>query len=81
MLRKKRTTSAMALMIAIGLVLSGCNGKEALFKGSSPKKAEKVKVVFWDDNTGPQRTPIWEELITRFEKENPTIDVEYVGLP
>ncbi|MBR7927630.1 sugar ABC transporter substrate-binding protein [Aerococcaceae bacterium zg-ZUI334] len=42
---------------------------------------EKVKLTFWDENAGPQRTPLWEELIERFEKENPDIDVEYVGLP
>lgn len=42
---------------------------------------EKVKLTFWDENAGPQRTPLWEELITKFEEANPDIDVEYVGLP
>src|SRR4051795_5754497 len=78
---KKRTTSVIALIMVIGLVLTGCNGEHSLFQKSSPKEDELVKIVFWDDNTGPQRTPIWEELINRFEKENPTIDIEYVGLP
>jgi multiple sugar transport system substrate-binding protein len=81
MFRKKLTTSVMALIMILGLVLTGCKGEESLFKESSPQKAGKVKIVFWDDNTGPQRTPIWENLITTFEKENPTIDVEYIGLP
>jgi multiple sugar transport system substrate-binding protein len=72
----------MVLMIVvIGLVLTGCNSEYSLFQKSNEKKDERVKIVFWDDNTGPQRTPVWEELITRFEKENPTIDVEYIGLP
>jgi multiple sugar transport system substrate-binding protein len=42
---------------------------------------EKVVITFWDENAGPQRTPYYEELIKRFEDANPTIDVEYVGLP
>ena len=41
----------------------------------------KTKITFWDENAGPQRTPIWEKLITDFEDANPDIDVEYVGLP
>ncbi|MFB3169223.1 sugar ABC transporter substrate-binding protein [Neobacillus sp. 179-C4.2 HS] len=81
MFRKNLTTSVMALIMVIGLVLTGCNGGDSLFQKSNSKEDERIKIVFWDDNTGPQRTPIWEELITRFEKDNPTIDVEYVGLP
>lgn len=42
---------------------------------------DKVKLTFWDENAGPQRTPLWESLIEKFEAENPDIDVEYVGLP
>jgi multiple sugar transport system substrate-binding protein len=82
MFRKNLTNSVMVLMIVvIGLVLTGCNSEYSLFQKSNAKEDERVKIVFWDDNTGPQRTPVWEELITRFEKENPTIDVEYIGLP
>lgn len=66
---------ALFLLIAGG-ILAGCgNGDE----GSSADG--KVKLVFWDENAGPQRTPIWEELINRFNEENPDIEVEYVGLP
>lgn len=81
MFRKNLLTSVMALIMVIGLVLTGCNGGDSLFQNSNSKEDERIKVVFWDDNTGPQRTPIWEKLITMFEKENPTIDVEYIGLP
>ena len=41
---------------------------------------EKVQITFWDDNEDPDRTVIWEELIRRFESENPTIDVVYTAL-
>ena len=77
----KQTTSVMTLIIIIGLVLTGCKGEDSSYKESDSIKDEQVKIVFWDENTGPQRTPVWEELIRQFEKENPTIDVEYVGLP
>lgn len=80
MLRKNLTVSLMALTIII-LVLTGCSGEDLLYQQSNSKDEEVIKIVFWDDNTGPQRTPIWEKLITRFEEENPTIDVEYIGLP
>lgn len=67
---------ALFLLIAGG-ILAGCGNGE-----SSGKTADgKVKLVFWDENAGPQRTPIWETLIDRFNEENPDIEVEYVGLP
>ena len=42
---------------------------------------EVKTVVFWDENAGPNRTPYYEELIRRFEEQNPDIKIEYVGLP
>ncbi|MEH7331669.1 sugar ABC transporter substrate-binding protein [Neobacillus drentensis] len=81
MLIKKLTTSWLALTIVIGLGLTGCNGEGFSSQESGQKATGKVKITFWDDNTGPQRTPIWGKIIDQFEKENPTIDVEYVGLP
>jgi multiple sugar transport system substrate-binding protein len=81
MQRKKSVTFVVALIMVIGWVFTGCEGVKFSSQGSGQKADEKVKITFWDDNTGPQRTPIWEELINRFEKENPTIEVEYVGLP
>ncbi|WHY01899.1 sugar ABC transporter substrate-binding protein [Neobacillus sp. DY30] len=81
MFRKKLTTSVMALTMIMGLVLTGCKSEDLLFHKSTSKKDNVIKIVFWDDNTGPQRKPIWEKLITKFEEENPTIDVEYIGLP
>ncbi len=45
------------------------------------KAPAKTKITFWDENAGPNRTPFYEELIKRFEQQNPDIQVEYVGLP
>ena len=45
------------------------------------KVVEKVNVVFWDENAGPDRTPYYKKLIQEFEEQNPTIHIEYIGLP
>lgn len=42
---------------------------------------QKVKITFWDENAGPNRTPYLQELIAKFNQANPSIEVEYVGLP
>ncbi|OCA89410.1 ABC transporter substrate-binding protein [Bacillus sp. FJAT-27986] len=41
---------------------------------------DKVEITFWDDSEDPDRIALWEELIKRFEVENPTIEVEYIAL-
>jgi multiple sugar transport system substrate-binding protein len=81
MFKGKWSTSVLALTMAAGMVLTGCGGEEKTSSSASSSSDEQVKISFWDDNAGPQRTPIWEEIIKRFEEEHPTIDVEYVGLP
>jgi multiple sugar transport system substrate-binding protein len=68
---KKKLLYGLMLMLLSGLLLSGVWAKET----------GKVKITFWDENAGPNRTPFYEELIKRFEKKNPNIAVEYVGLP
>ena len=63
-------------MLVAGGILAGCGSSD------DGKTADgKTKITFWDENAGPQRTPIWEKLIADFEDANPDIDVEYVGLP
>lgn len=76
-----RILTPPVLVLIIGFLLTGCKGMDFQSKEIARNPGEKVKITFWDDNAGPQRTPIWNELIKRFELENPTIDVEYVGLP
>ncbi|GAA0207665.1 sugar ABC transporter substrate-binding protein [Saccharothrix mutabilis subsp. mutabilis] len=62
-----------ALLVVLALVLSACS--------SGGGDGGRTTIVFWDNNGGPGRTPIYEELIKRFEAANPDIDVEYVGIP
>jgi len=64
-----------------GLLLAfGCGIKEDTIE-SSAKAREKVNLVFWDENAGPDRTPYYKVLIKEFEEQNSNIHVEYVGLP
>jgi len=52
-----------------------------LFAQSPNASGQKVKIVFWDENAGPTRTPYYEELIKRFQASQNEVEVEYVGLP
>jgi multiple sugar transport system substrate-binding protein len=64
--------TAAALVAA--MAMAGCGSDT----GGS---AGNTKITFWDDNGGPARTPVWQHIIAEFEKANPTIKVEYVGVP
>lgn len=84
MFKEKMKSSVLMGALAAGLLLVGCADDQSSSSNEPDTKAnenEQAKITFWDENAGPQRTPIWEELIKRFEEENPSIDVEYVGLP
>lgn len=92
-----RKTKALGITLASAVLLAACGGGNtggtassgsentntdtAVSSGKDPVSSEKVTLSFWDENAGPERTPIWEELISRFESENENIKVEYFGLP
>ncbi|MFC5825110.1 ABC transporter substrate-binding protein [Nonomuraea insulae] len=59
--------------ILLAAVLAGC--------GSDTGSGGKTEITFWDTNAGPARTPLWQHAIAEFEKVNPTIKVNYVGVP
>jgi multiple sugar transport system substrate-binding protein len=72
-----RIRRAAAVVLSLGLALAGCSDAG----GGSGTTGGNATITFWDNNGGPGRTPIYEELIKRFEAKNPTIKVEYVGVP
>lgn len=75
------------LGMIFSLALVGCSSDDTEISDDSNNgngnntSGEVVKLTFWDENAGPARTPIWEELISRFEDEHKNIDIEYVGYP
>ncbi|MFG2678110.1 ABC transporter substrate-binding protein [Streptomyces sp. NPDC048392] len=78
--RRRRTSAAVALGAVLALAATAC-GDDGSGSGGD-KGAEgsgKGKIVFWDNNGGI-RTAVWKEIIADFEKANPDIDVEYVGI-
>lgn len=72
--RRGRRLLCAAAIAVLAVAAGGC--------GSSGSDAEpgKTTITFWDNNGGT-RTPIYQELIKRFEQANPDIHVEYVGIP
>ncbi|MGW5636166.1 ABC transporter substrate-binding protein, partial [Streptomyces sp. NPDC003832] len=78
--RSRRAALAVALGSVLALTATACGDDGS--GGGGDKGAEgsgKGKIVFWDNNGGV-RTDIWKEIIADFEKANPDIDVEYVGI-
>ncbi len=66
------------LALAAGLMLTGCGSDD----GDEGAGADgKQTITFWDNNGGPDRTPLWQSLIDDFQSANPTITVKYVGIP
>src|SRR5882724_6523505 len=66
------SAATMTTVVAVLLGLAACGS------GSGSGKTE---ITFWDNNGGPARTPVFQELIRRFEAANPDITVKYTGIP
>jgi multiple sugar transport system substrate-binding protein len=73
--------------VVAALVISGCAGPGSGSRAEEPAArpadwgAAKGEIDFWDTNANPRLTAEWQALIARFEKANPDIKVNYVGLP
>jgi multiple sugar transport system substrate-binding protein len=65
-----------AVAVASGLLLTACGSSDSE-SGADGKQA----ITFWDNNGGPDRTPLWKGLIADFQTANPDITVKYVGIP
>ncbi|MFF4059535.1 ABC transporter substrate-binding protein [Streptomyces sp. NPDC001668] len=78
--RSRRAAIAVALGSVLALTATACGDDGS---GSGGDKGDagngKGKIVFWDNNGGV-RTDIWKEVIADFQKANPDIKVEYVGI-
>jgi multiple sugar transport system substrate-binding protein len=76
----RRTTAAVALSAVLALTATACGDDGSGAGGDSGADGSgKGRITFWDNNGGV-RTDIWKEIIADFEKANPDIDVEYVGI-
>ncbi|KOG33846.1 ABC transporter substrate-binding protein [Streptomyces resistomycificus] len=76
---RRRTSAAVALGAVLALTATAC-GDDGSGGGDGAEGSGTGKIVFWDNNGGV-RTDIWKEIIADFEKANPDIKVDYVGIP
>ncbi|WP_171133962.1 sugar ABC transporter substrate-binding protein [Streptomyces sp. Z423-1] len=77
---RRRTSAAVALGAVLALTATACGDDGSGGGGEGAEGSGTGKIVFWDNNGGV-RTDIWKEIIADFEKANPDIQVEYVGIP
>lgn len=71
---------AVALGSVLALTATACGDDGSGGGGDKGSEGSGTgKIVFWDNNGGV-RTDIWKEIIADFEKANPDIKVEYVGI-
>ncbi|MFF2328403.1 MULTISPECIES: ABC transporter substrate-binding protein [unclassified Streptomyces] len=78
--RSRRLATAISLASVLVLTATACGDDGSGMAGQKGSEgAGTGKIVFWDENGGV-RTAVWKEIIADFEKANPDIDVEYVGL-
>lgn len=78
--RSRRAAIAVALGSVLALTATACGDDGSGAGGDKGEEGSgKGKIVFWDNNGGV-RTDIWKEIIADFQKANPDIKVEYVGI-
>lgn len=77
---RRRAALALALTSVLALTATACGDDGSGAGGDKGTEGSgKGKITFWDNNGGV-RTDVWKEIIADFEKANPDIDVEYVGV-
>ncbi|MFC7884662.1 ABC transporter substrate-binding protein [Streptomyces sp. NPDC057376] len=78
--RAGRTSAAVALGAVLALTATACGDDGSGAGGDKGAEGSGTgTITFWDNNGGI-RTAVWKEIIADFEKANPDIDVEYVGI-
>ncbi|MEU9360551.1 sugar ABC transporter substrate-binding protein [Streptomyces sp. NPDC048301] len=77
--RTRRLAAAVSLVSALSLTAACGDDGSSMTGAQGAEGSGAGKIVFWDENGGV-RTAIWKEIIADFEKANPDIDVQYVGI-
>ncbi|MFB7511912.1 MULTISPECIES: ABC transporter substrate-binding protein [unclassified Streptomyces] len=77
---RRRAAVSLALTGVLALTATACGDDGSGAGGEKGTEGSgKGRITFWDNNGGV-RTDVWKEIIADFEKANPDIDVEYVGV-
>lgn len=81
---KKSVYLIITALLTTSMVMSGCSSSKSTNSSQSEKPTstkEKVTITFWDENSGPTRTPYYDELIKKFNSSQSEVQVDYVGIP
>nr|WTA00015.1 sugar ABC transporter substrate-binding protein [Streptomyces sp. NBC_00857] len=73
-----RVAAAVSMTAVLALTATACGDDGS--GGSGSEGSGKGEITLWDNNTG-ERREIWSQIIKDFEKQNPDIQVKYVGIP
>ncbi|POX36996.1 sugar-binding protein [Streptomyces sp. Ru73] len=77
---RPRATAALAVTAVLALTATACGDDGSGIAGETGGEGSgKGTITFWDNNGGV-RTAVWKEIIKDFEKANPDIKVDYVGI-
>lgn len=71
-MKSTKIIAAALTAATLTAALTSCSGGDA--DGATT-------LTFWDGNAIPERTEVWNSIIADFESENPSIKIDYVGLP
>jgi multiple sugar transport system substrate-binding protein len=68
----KRSVKSLVFLLVLcsAILISVCSGH-----------VKRTTVVYWHFDGNPTSTPIYNELMNRFMKKNPDIEVQFVGFP
>ncbi len=78
-MRKKKKTRLWVVLFTFIFMLGGCNGKNTVVNYQEP--SEKVTIItFFGNKYEPENVLVIENIISRFMKENPNIQVSYESL-
>ena len=72
---KKLTSMLLVFALAASIVFAGGSGEAA------SSDSGKVKLTFFETMTSPARTQYIQEMIDRYEAENPNIEIELISPP
>lgn len=80
------TRMATAFAAVTALTLAGCGGGgadqgDAAAKAANDPQSVSGTVTWWDTSDATNESPAFKQLVKRFEKKYPKIDVEYVNVP
>ncbi|SDK22695.1 ABC transporter substrate-binding protein [Streptomyces indicus] len=76
----RRAAALIALTATLALTATACGDDGSGTAAKGDEGSGKGEITFWDNNGGV-RTDVWKEIIADFEKANPDIKVNYVGIP